>query len=60
MGITVWMKPAIKNVTSFRFPIGITTVTYFAQDSFNNKAKCTFHVNVEGKKKCPKRTYISK
>ena len=48
LDVSVWMKPSIKNITAFKFPIGKTQVTYFAQDAFQNRAKCIFFVIVEG------------
>lgn len=38
----------MKNITEFKFEIGITNITYYAQDVFQNNAKCLFHVTVEG------------
>nr|XP_023016002.1 sushi, von Willebrand factor type A, EGF and pentraxin domain-containing protein 1-like [Leptinotarsa decemlineata] len=47
LNVTTWMKPVIENITDFKFEIGTTLVTYYAQDAFENKAKCSFHVTVK-------------
>ncbi|KAK4887668.1 hypothetical protein RN001_003939 [Aquatica leii] len=47
LNVTVWLKPAIANITEFRFKIGQTKVTYFAQDAFQNQAKCSFTVDIK-------------
>lgn len=44
----MWLKPAIKNVTNYRFKIGKTVVTYFAEDVYKNRAKCKFTVFIKG------------
>ena len=36
------------HANNFCFPIGVTTVTYTAADSKNNKATCTFTVTITG------------
>ncbi|XP_030767169.1 sushi, von Willebrand factor type A, EGF and pentraxin domain-containing protein 1-like [Sitophilus oryzae] len=46
LNISVWIYPAISNITDYKFSIGITPVTYFAQDLFQNAIKCTFFVEV--------------
>lgn len=48
MEVSVWMKPSIKDITSFKFEIGETLVTYFAQDAFHNKGNCSFFVIIKG------------
>ncbi|KAF5274861.1 hypothetical protein FQA39_LY07043 [Lamprigera yunnana] len=47
LNVTIWSKPAIINITEFKFKIGRTQVTYFAQDAFQNNAQCTFYVDIE-------------
>ncbi|KAJ8929511.1 hypothetical protein NQ314_017804 [Rhamnusium bicolor] len=44
--VSVWLKPSIKSIPEYKFQIGKTAVTYFAQDAFHNRAKCTFYVTV--------------
>ncbi|CAG9762396.1 unnamed protein product [Ceutorhynchus assimilis] len=44
--VSVWLKPGIINITDYKFSIGLTPVTYFAQDAFNNVIKCTFFVEI--------------
>lgn len=51
--LSVWMKPSIKKITGFKFQIGNTKVTYFAQDGHHNKANCSFLVTIRGWKKLP-------
>ncbi|GJQ65520.1 hypothetical protein Trydic_g7621 [Trypoxylus dichotomus] len=46
LNVTLWTKPAIKDVANFKFKIGTTNVTYFAQDMFKNTAKCNFIVEI--------------
>ncbi|KAJ8940401.1 hypothetical protein NQ318_009330 [Aromia moschata] len=45
--VTVWKIPVIENIPEFKFQIGRTPITYFAQDAYHNKAKCTFYVTVK-------------
>ncbi|XP_015834822.1 sushi, von Willebrand factor type A, EGF and pentraxin domain-containing protein 1 isoform X1 [Tribolium castaneum] len=45
--VSVWMKPSIRDVGSYKFQIGETQVTYFAQDAFHNRAKCSFYVIIK-------------
>lgn len=47
--VSVWIKPSIVNITEYKFSIGVTPITYFAQDAFNNAIKCTFFVEILGK-----------
>lgn len=49
MSVTIWTRPVIENITDFKFRIGNTTVTYYAQDAYKNKAQCSFEISVEGK-----------
>lgn len=44
----MWTEPAIANIKNYKFKIGVTNVTYFARDAFNNTANCTFSVTVIG------------
>ncbi|KAH1026828.1 hypothetical protein HUJ05_000441 [Dendroctonus ponderosae] len=44
--VSTWLKPAIVNVTEYKFSIGLTPVTYFAQDPFHNAIKCKFFVEI--------------
>lgn len=46
--LTIWMKPALKNIKGYDLHIGITKVTYFVQDAFHNRAKCSFYVTITG------------
>lgn len=48
LNVTLWTKPSIKDITSFKFKIGTTNITYFAQDAFKNTAKCYFIVEIYG------------
>ncbi|XP_018575822.1 sushi, von Willebrand factor type A, EGF and pentraxin domain-containing protein 1-like [Anoplophora glabripennis] len=45
--VLVWVKPAMNNISDFKFQIGKTPVIYFARDAFHNTAKCRFFVLVE-------------
>ncbi|RZB38885.1 sushi, von Willebrand factor type A, EGF and pentraxin domain-containing protein 1-like [Asbolus verrucosus] len=44
--VSVWMKPTIKSISGFKFEIGKTRITYFAQDAFHNRAKCSFFITI--------------
>ncbi|KRT86167.1 hypothetical protein AMK59_801 [Oryctes borbonicus] len=46
INVTLWTKPSIKDMASFKFKIGTTNVTYFAQDMFKNTARCNFIVEI--------------
>ncbi|XP_017779989.1 PREDICTED: sushi, von Willebrand factor type A, EGF and pentraxin domain-containing protein 1-like [Nicrophorus vespilloides] len=46
LNVSIWTKPSIKKVNNFKFKIGTTIVTYFAQDGFKNRAKCNFTVKI--------------
>ncbi|XP_066147032.1 sushi, von Willebrand factor type A, EGF and pentraxin domain-containing protein 1-like [Euwallacea fornicatus] len=46
LGVSVWIQPAIENLTDYKFSLGVTPITYFAQDMFNNAIKCKFFVEV--------------
>lgn len=58
MNVTVWTQPAVKNITELKFEIGKTNVTYYAQDVFQNDAKCSFHVTVKGRFRQCKNHYV--
>ncbi|XP_045479696.1 sushi, von Willebrand factor type A, EGF and pentraxin domain-containing protein 1-like [Harmonia axyridis] len=45
--LVVWTKPPIANLSSFQFLIGQTEITYYAEDSSKNLAKCTTTVTVK-------------
>nr|CAH7753365.1 unnamed protein product [Callosobruchus chinensis] len=47
LNISVWVKPAIANIASFKFQIGATMVAYYAQDAFQNRAQCSFKVIIK-------------
>ncbi|KAB0799990.1 hypothetical protein PPYR_07870 [Photinus pyralis] len=47
LNVSVWLKPAIKNISAFKFKIGRTMVTYFAQDIAQNTAQCSFTVEIQ-------------
>ncbi|XP_050300407.1 sushi, von Willebrand factor type A, EGF and pentraxin domain-containing protein 1-like [Anthonomus grandis grandis] len=44
--VTSWIRPTIVKPADYKFTIGSTRVTYFAQDVFNNVAKCHFYVEI--------------
>nr|XP_022902897.1 sushi, von Willebrand factor type A, EGF and pentraxin domain-containing protein 1-like isoform X2 [Onthophagus taurus] len=46
LNVTIWTKPSISNVTNFKFKLGTTIVTYYAQDFQRNVAKCSFNVEI--------------
>ncbi|KAK5644039.1 hypothetical protein RI129_007884 [Pyrocoelia pectoralis] len=47
LNVTLWLKPAISNIAEFKFKIGRTKLTYFAQDAFRNIAQCSFSVEIK-------------
>ncbi|KAL1489564.1 hypothetical protein ABEB36_013517 [Hypothenemus hampei] len=44
--VSLWIKPGIINITEYKFVIGLTPITYFAQDVFNNAITCKFYVEI--------------
>lgn len=47
MNVTIWTKPSIRNVEEFKFKLGKTLVSYFAQDPSRNIGYCNFTVEVK-------------
>ncbi|CAH1985833.1 unnamed protein product [Acanthoscelides obtectus] len=47
LNVSLWLKPAIPNIASFKFEIGSTLVSYYAQDAFQNRAHCSFKVIIK-------------
>lgn len=48
LSVQVWIQPAITKPADYKFSIGLTPVTYFAQDAFKNAIKCKFFVEIIG------------
>ncbi|XP_018333054.1 sushi, von Willebrand factor type A, EGF and pentraxin domain-containing protein 1-like [Agrilus planipennis] len=47
MDVKVWLHPAIRYTKNVKFRIGVTHLTYYAEDLFKNEANCTFSVKIE-------------
>ncbi|KAL3266100.1 hypothetical protein HHI36_010286 [Cryptolaemus montrouzieri] len=44
--LIVWTKPPIANLSDYKFFIGTTNVSYFAEDSLKNRGECTTTVTI--------------